>query len=365
MRKRHWLVIVSLLVMVVLPSLVSAWYLWARAADQYASYVGFSVRKEETSSAVELLGGITELSGSSSSDTDILYKFLESQELARKVDATLDLRAKWSRPEGDPVFAYHAPGTIEDLTGYWSRMVRVHYDSASGLLDLRINAFTPGDAQAIARQIFSESSEMINSLSSIAREDTLRYAREELETSVERLKEARTALTAYRNEQQIVDPEASIQSQVGLIGSLQAQLAEALIELDLLGDTAGSNDPRVVQLRNRVEVIRGRIADEQGKLGARGAAGDTAFADILSGYESLAIDREFAEEAYRGALAAFDSAQAEARRQSRYLAAHVAPTLAEAPEYPQRMLLLGLITLFAFLFWASAVLVAYSLKDRR
>ncbi len=359
--------LVSFLLMVVAPTAVGGWYLWMRAADQYASYVGFSVRKEETSSAIELLGGITELSGSSSSDTDILYKFLESQELVRTIDRKLDLRAIWSKadPSVDPVFAYHPPGTIEDLTDYWARMVKVHYDSASGLLDLRVNAFTPEDARAITREIFDESSAMINALSSIAREDTLRYAREELQTAVDRLKAARTAMTAYRNENQIVDPEANIQSQVGLIGSLQAQLAEALIELDLLQGNAGTSDPRVVQLRRRVEVIRERISDEQNKVGAAGEAGTTAFADILSGYESLAVDREFAEEAYRSALASFDSAQAEARRQSRYLAAHVSPTLAEASEYPQRGLLLGLVALFAFLLWASTVLVAYSLKDRR
>ena len=56
-----------------MPALVTAFYLWTRAADQYASDVAFSVRTEEKGSAIELLGGITELSGSSSSDTDILY----------------------------------------------------------------------------------------------------------------------------------------------------------------------------------------------------------------------------------------------------------------------------------------------------
>lgn len=369
-RGRHWLSLVSFILLVGLPIALCAWYLWERAADQYASYVGFSVRTEDTSSAIELLGGITELSGSSSSDTDILHKFLDSQRLVRIVDAELDLRRIWSKadPDVDPIFAYHAPGTIEDLSEYWGRMVNVQYDASSGLLDLRVNAFTAEDAQAISRAIFRESSEMINALSSIAREDTLRYTREELEGSVERLKDARAAMTTFRNENQIVDPEANIQSQVGLLGSLQAQLAEALIEVDLLSGSSNSSDPRIVQQQRRVDVIRARIDAEQGKLG--GVAGDAGtdgvvFADILSEYESLAVDRQFAEEAYRSSLAAFDSAQAEARRQSRYLAAHVEPTLAESAQYPQRALLLGLVSLFLFLTWSSLSLVLYALKDRR
>lgn len=355
------------MLLVALPAAIGAWYLWARAADQYASYVGFSVRKEDTSPAIELLGGITELSGSSSSDTDVLYKFLESQRLVRVIDAELDLRAIWSKadPSVDPIFAYHIPGTIEDLLDYWGRMVSVHYDSSSGLLDLRINAFTPEDAQKIAQVIFRESTETINALSSIAREDTLRYTREELEASVEKLKLARTAMTKFRNENRLVDPEANIQTQVGLLGSLQAQLAEALIEVDMLTGNSSSTDPRVEQQQRRVDVIEARIAAEQGKLGGTNGGSVSVFADILSEYEALAVDRQFAEEAYRSSLAAFDTAQAEARRQSRYLAAHVEPTLAEASEYPQRGLLMALFTLFLLLFWSSLTLVFYALKDRR
>ena len=109
--------------LVLIPMALTGWYLWSRAADQYASTVGFSVRTEEVGSAIEILGGITELSGSSSSDTDILFEFLQSQKLVRDIDAQLDLRAIWSKPDNDPVFAYDTSGTIEDLLDHWLRKV--------------------------------------------------------------------------------------------------------------------------------------------------------------------------------------------------------------------------------------------------
>ncbi len=95
---------------------------------------------------------------SSSSDTDILYRFIQSQEMAATIDRQLDLRALWSKgdPDVDPLFAYHAPGTIEDLTDYWNRMVKVFYDSSSGLLEVRVLAFDPNDAQSIAFALFEE-----------------------------------------------------------------------------------------------------------------------------------------------------------------------------------------------------------------
>ncbi len=367
--RRHVLLLASFVAMVLLPMGISAGYLWTRAVDQYASYVGFSVRTEEIGSAIELLGGVTELSGSSSSDTDILYKFLQGQELVANIDAELDLREMWSRadPAVDPIFAYEAPGTIEDLVAHWERKVAIYYDSGSGLLDLRVLAFAPRDAQAIAEAIFDKSSAMINELSTLAREDAIRYARDELDQAVVRLREARVALNAFRNRTQIVDPTIDTQSQMGLLTNLEAQLADALIEVDLLRETTRSGDPRITQGELRVEVIERRIDEERRKMGLGGGSSDerSVFADLVGEYETLAVDLEFAQQSYVAALAAFDAARNEARRQSRYLAAHIRPTLAERAEYPERGFLLGLITLFSFLAWSITALVAYSLRDRR
>lgn len=369
-RRRHRMVLLSFVVMVLAPIAVSAWYLWARAADQYASFVGFSVRTEEIGSAIELLGGVTELSGSSSSDTDILYKFLQGQELVAKLDADLDLRSIWARgdPAVDPVFAYDPPGTIEDLVSHWQRKVSIYYDSGSGLIDLRVLAFSPQEAQRIAERIFAESNEMINALSALAREDAIGYARDELDQAELRLRQARVALNDFRNRTQIVDPSIDTQGQMGLLTTLQAQLADALIEQDLLRETTRSDDSRLLQGERRIAVIEARIEEERRKLGlggGAGGAGGRVFADLVGEYETLVVDLEFAEQSYTAALAAFDAARNEARRQSRYLAAHVRPTLAERAEYPQRLLVLSLIALFSVLFWAIVVLTGYALRDRR
>jgi len=390
-RLRHWLALGSVLVLVGLPVLVSAWYLWARAQDRYVSYAGFSVRTEEIGSAFELLGGVAELSGSSSSDTDILYKFIQSPELVARADAQLDLREIWGRPgrswwdsNHDPVFAYNPAGilpsifgvearpprgAIEDLTAHWSRMVKVYSDSGTGLIDLEVQAFTPAEAQALAQVIYDESSAMINRLSAIARDDATSYARDELDQAVERLKEARQAMTRFRNETQIVDPSASIQGQMGILTSLQGQLAQTLIDLDILQQTTRETDPRITQTERRVQVIEDRIEQERRKLGlgsnSAEASDENAFANLVGQYESLAVDLQFAEQSYTAALSAFDSARAEALRQSRYLAAHVNPTLPESATRPDRLALTGLVALFAFLTWATLVLTIYALRDRR
>lgn len=349
---------------VAVPLAIAAWYLFAVAAEQYASTVGFSVRKEEVASPIELFGGIADVASSGSSDSDILYEYIHSQEMVEALEARLNLSAIYASPSDDPVFAYDPSGTIEDLRDYWHRMVRVTYDSATELIEVRALAFSPEDARAIATAIFDESARLIDQLSAIAQQDTIAFAKDEVDRAVERLKSAREAMTGFRSRTQIVDPSADLQGQMGLLSTLEQQLAEALISADLLRESTRDNDPRILQANRRIDVIEARIKDERRNLGRGGDEGED-YATLLAEFERLAVDREFAEQAYTAALATFDQALAEARRKSRYLAAYIRPTLAQASEFPQKEVLLGIAAFFLMAAWAIVVLVYYSVRDRR
>ncbi|MDE9451491.1 sugar transporter [Aliiroseovarius sp. Z3] len=364
-KPRHKAVLLSFFAAVLFPLLLGAWYLYARALDQYVSYVAFTVRSEDVSSATDLLGGLSAFGTGGSEDTDILYEFIQSRELVKLIDEEIDLRSIYSEgSDVDPIFTFSSDGTIEDLTEYWSRVVKIFYDSGTGLIELRVHAFDAESAKDIAERIFSRSSAMINDLSADARADATRYAREELDFAVERLKVARQAITEFRSRNQIVDPAAEIGGQAGLMTALQTKLSDALIAFDLLRESAGSNDPRLTQAELRIEVIRERIEEERLKYGADNRD-DRDFSTLVGEYERLAVEREFAEQTYLASLAALDSAKIEAQRQSRYLAAYIKPTLAERAEYPQRLLLLGVFGAFLGFIWAIGVLVFYAIKDRR
>ena len=89
----------------------------------------------------------------------------------------------------------------------------------------------------------------------------------------------------------------------------------------------------MVQANRRIDAINKRIEAERGSLGI-GGEDRGALPDVLGTYEELQVDLEFASTAYLQTLAGLAAAQAEARRQSRYLAPHVQPTLATTSLYP-------------------------------
>ena len=367
-QKRHRGILLSFVFFVMLPAITVGYYMYYVAVDQYVSRVGFVVRAEESQSALDVLSGLTGVSRASSSDTDILYKFIQSQEMLQRVNQRIDLREVFSRPENDPLFALKDEASIEDLLGHWQRKVRVYYDGSTGLIEVHVNAFRPDDAHLLAETVYSEAERMINALSDVARADATQYAAEERDKAIERLIAARQALTSFRLRTQIVDPSADVAGQMGLLNTLQAQLAEVLIEQDLVAQTVGESDPRVSQLQRRIEVIEHRIAAERGKLvGGGGAEGQalSGYAELFGEYERLKVDQEFAETAYFSALSAYDAALSEAQRTNRYLAAYLRPTLAETSTAPDRALLSVLLSGFAMILWGIGVLIYYSFRDRR
>ncbi|CUH89361.1 Vi polysaccharide export inner membrane protein VexD [Phaeobacter sp. CECT 5382] len=369
MKRRHWGVVGSFVLLVLAPLAAVIFYLVVIAEDQYVSTAGFTVRSQENSSASDFLGGLASFAGTTSaSDSDILYAFIQSQEMVEAVDEAIDLRVRYSAHwPRDWAFSIWPDATLEELIWYWQRIVSISYDSGSGLIEVQAVGFDAQVARAITQTIVDVSQVQINALNERAREDAMGYARIDLDEAVVQLKAAREELTKFRTRTRIVDPEADIQGRMGVMNNLQQQLAEALIEHDLLEGTVSASDPRTKKSQQRIEVIRARIDSERQTFTSdntdTGAVGED-YPSLISEFESLSVDREYAEETYRAALRALEVARDNATRQSRYLATYIKPTLAEESEYPRRPLLMGLTALFLVLGWSIATLIYYSIRDR-
>jgi len=369
MKPRHWGLAFSFLLMVLGPLVGIIFYLWTTATDQYISTTGFTVRSQESGGATELLGGLAQFSGgTTASDSDILYEFIQSQEMVEAVDAQLDLRARYSGPwPEDWAFAIWPDADLEELIWYWHRIVGISYDSGTGLIEVQAVGFDPETAQLINSTIVAESQDRINALNNQARADAMRYANADLDEAVDLLKMAREALTKFRTRTRIVDPAADIQARMGVMTNLQQQLAEALIEYDLLATTTAASDPRVIKAQRRIDVIRERIVIERQTFTSTttetGAVGED-YPTLISEFESLTVDLEYAEQTYRAALAAREVARDDVARQSRYLATYIKPTRPQTPEYPERYILSALAGLFLLLVWSILALVYYSIRDR-
>jgi capsular polysaccharide transport system permease protein len=363
-RRKHSL---GFALFVVLPLCVVLLYMMAFARPQYTSTVAFTVRSMENAAMNDALTGFAQFAGGSrSTDALILAAFLESQTLLERLDGRLDLVRHYSAPfDYDPVFALAPSAMIEGRLTHWRRMLTVQADAASGLIELRVNAFSPEMAQLIARELLVESRALLNDLNADAQDSATMQAEADFEAARQRLIQARMALTEFRTESRIFDPNSDFEGRIGVLRHLQGQLAQALVEQDLQSFAQGEDSrddaadaPRVIALRNRIAAERAQLV--------RAPDGERPdYPALLATHERLSADRDYAEAAFTAARTALDLAHGQAARRDLYLAVFVQPTLPERSDHARAVAIVGLTALFLSLIWAIGTMIRAAVHDRR
>lgn len=361
-KRIHTWVLSSFVLFFLLPAVSVAAYMFLIAEDQYVSEVSFVVRDEESPNLGLLAGFGLSSVGNTTTDAQILYKYLRSPNFVSRLMREIDLRAIYTKPGFDPMFALHEDASLEDLVKYWRRMVTISVDSATGMIEIEVRAFSPGDAKRVAQGIHQAAGRLVNAISDEARDNSLRYAQRDLAQTEEQLSTARVALAQFRDQYKMIDPQAVVATNATVVTSLSQELTEAMIQLETLRQQ-GTADVRINQAEIRVEVLKQRIEQEQQSY-VGGPDGDVTFSSVIDTYTKRQLDLELAEKSYALALAGVEAARSKAEQDSRYLATFVEPTLSETPTRPRRWMITVLGVVFIFIAWLSFVLIVYSNRDR-
>jgi capsular polysaccharide transport system permease protein len=229
----------------------------------------------------------------------------------------------------------------------WTRLT-VIVNPSTGIETLRVEAFQPEDAKAIATTLLELSEELVNHLNERIRQDAVRVAETEVAVARERQVTSQIALTAFRNRELMLDPSGNALIVVQLIDHLYSQLADtrtAIAEMQ-----AGSQrSPQLAGLQARAAALEEQIARERRRI----ASTSDGLAEKIAEYERLDLDHEFATRALVTTLASLEIARAEARRQQLFLVRVVEPGLADEATEPRR--LRGIFTMLGLNLIAAGV----------
>lgn len=322
----------AFLITVVMPTVLSALYLWLIAAPIFVSEAKFLVRGRHTPS-----GGISEAlnqAGFRSVPEDAmgLRDYMLSHDAVSGLRQKLDLVGIFRRPEAD-LFSglWSATPSAERLLDYYQRMVTAEYDTSSGISRVQVRAFRPEDARTIALELMTAAEGVVNQLNRRVQDDALKVAREEVARAEARVAAAQTALATFRERERALDPSRAANNAVDTVGRLEATLASARAELSEAAVATRNDTPRVVQLRNRVAALEQQVAEER----QRSASAATGLTQQISEFERLVTERDLARTQLTSATNSLENARVEAQRQQVYLLRVVEPNLPEYARFPR------------------------------
>ncbi len=352
------------LFMVVIPTALAILYFGLFASNVYISESQFVVRSPDKQSTSGL-GVLLKSTGFGSSGDEIYA----AQEYMLSRDALAALNS-----DGDFVQAYAAPSisvfdrfdpfglsdSFEDLYKYYTKKVAIQQDTTSSIVTLTVRAFTPRDAAEINSQLLEMAEATVNKLNQRGRQDLIRFAQREVDDAKVQSKAAALALSAYRNQVGIVDPEEQAAVQLQMISKIQDELIATRMQLRELRAYTPENpqiailDVRAKGLAQEIDEQLGLVAGNQKSLSSRAAE-----------YQRLALESQFADKNLASAMASLEEARNEARRKQAYVERIVDPNVPDAPLEPRRWRGIFSTLILGLAAWAViSMLVAGMLEHR-
>lgn len=333
--------------LVIIPSLLTAFYFYGVAAPQYVSEARFVVqsRGNDGGGAAAALraaagAGVGGLGGamSSSGEANSVRNFLSSLDAVMQANDRLDLVELWRRPEAD-FLARMWFTEPERIARFYNHMVSITLDPMTGVTTLRVRSFRPEDSRELAETLLVSAEALVNRLSQRARGDSLKVAQNEVEIAERRVQESRAALIRFREQERELDSAGAVQAALVLRGQLEAALAQARAELTERQQFMRPDNPALQNTRNRIEALERQIAADRSRhTEANTNIGGAVLARQLAAYERLMLEREFADKQLASATASLETARVEAQRQQLYLSRIVEPNLAVYPLYPRSLI---------------------------
>jgi capsular polysaccharide transport system permease protein len=351
-------------VTVIVPVLVAALYFGMFASDVYISESRFIVRSPDKPASTGL-GVLLKSTGFANAGDEIYaaQSFVLSRDALRALNKGGAFARAYTASSVSVFDRFNATGlsgTSEDLYKYYEKQVAIDQDTTSSIVTMTVRAFTPQDARRFNEQLLEMAEATVNKLNERGKQDLIRFAQAEVADAKDKSQSAALALSVYRNQAGVVDPEKQAQVQIQMISKLQDELIATRTQLRQLRAFTPQN-PQIEVLDIRASGLAAEIDDQLGQV----AGSSKSLSSRAARYQRLFLESQFADKQLGSAMASLEEARNEARRKQAYVERIVQPNLPDDALEPRRLrgilstLILGLAA------WAIiSMLVAGMLEHR-
>ncbi|WP_321338257.1 hypothetical protein [uncultured Cohaesibacter sp.] len=352
----------SFIVFVIVPTILTTFYYAFIASEQYEVETRFSVRGVETSvgggGVLSLLTGVPE-SGSTTSDSYILMDYVFSATLVDTIDQSENLVKIYGPEKADFLSTLSPDASLETKLKFWKKMISIDYDSRSQVIALSVRAFTPVDALRMSDKLLELCQILVNNMSLAAREDALSFSKAKVDELEQKLIKAQEEVLTFRNANKVIDPKLTAASRSSSVEEMKNQVSTARVELQSLEKYLDPDSPRIQVLKAKIESLERQAKADRSSLGQN----EDGVPQLIKSYETLLLQKGFAEKRYLSALASLETSRLKASQKQKYLAVFAKPILPQDPSYPNRIVSSIFTFVISSLLWVIAVLIVYAVRD--
>lgn len=302
--------------LVLIPTMIVTLYYLLIASDIYISEAKYSLRVSSESPSLGLVDSF--MMGSSGiqfsgDDANIVMEYIQSRDIISELNNRINILDHYSSNNIDFISRFNPDDSLEEFHDYFNTMIEASTDSSSHVSILKVRAFTPDFAKLIAENIISLSEDLVNNMSNRIIEDSLQFARSEVEIAESRVREASEALTQFRNETKSINPDQETTAVLNIITRLEALLAESRAELVEAQNYMQSDSIQVKVLKGKVMALQQQVEEERKRLN-NNQEDNSDFTHLIDNYQPLVLEQELATKQYASTLTSLELARIDAQK---------------------------------------------------
>lgn len=359
-RKRNGGLLGAFAMVVLAPTLLAAIYFGLIASPLYVSEAHVTIRstKQQSTSVIEAV--VTQGAGVNlATETELVADYLRSRDLLNRIENQVGFRERYATYKAD-FFSRLEPGASrEEAHKFFQQVVQVS-DAGSGLLEIKVKAFTAADAHTVIQAAISAAEVVVNQLSDQAQADALTAAQAEVTRALDRVTDALGAIAAFQQAKGDIDPRRSAEAILAVVAGLEASLAEAQIERAELRSVLRPTAPAVKALNSRIGALQRELAQARGRLA------DNRDSDIAEDVQAFDIEQkklQLAERAYESALISQQTARQQAQNDRSYLVAYVPPSMPDVATEPKRLYKITTAFVVSLLAFGVGALIIGAIRE--
>lgn len=335
------------------------------ASDRYVSEASIEIERTDLMGGASLDFGtlLSGVSGGRNKDQLLLREYLRSLDMLKKLDEKLDLRGHYSDNSYDLLSRMWGKERRQEIfhQHYLSR-TSIELDEYSGLLLLKVQAYEPKMAKAIADLLVSEGERYMNELGHAVARDQVAFLEKQVAEMGQRAIFARRELLAFQNAKGMLSPQALAETLQGTLNRLESQLTDLKARRAALLGYLSPEAPGVIEINLQIQAIEKQMEHEQERLTSpKGKTLNVAVEE----YQRLEMAAKFAEDIYKTALVALEKGRVESLRTLKKVAVLQSPSLPDYPLEPRRIYNIIAFTLAALLLAGIVHLLAAIIRDHR
>ncbi|WP_110689378.1 chain-length determining protein [Salinicola endophyticus] len=336
------------------------WAVWA--SDRYVSHAHVVLESPQISAPSLSFSSLLSGGANSNSDMLLLRDYLRSVDMLQYLVDHAGFRRHYAS-NGDYFSRLQSEDApLEELHDYYLKRVSVELDEYAGVLRIDVEAFTPQEANLIAKLLLERGEEHMNDMGRRLAEEQVKFLQQQVDQLQVKFQETRQALLSYQNENGLVSPTGTVESLSGVVARLEGQLAGLKAQRTALASFQSATSPEIIKINSQISALENQIRQEKQRLAAQ--SGDALNA-VSSEYQRLQLQAKFAEESYSGALSALQNTQVEAARKLKQLSTLQSPTLPQYPEQPERLYNIVVFSVISIFLALIANMIVLIVKDHR